>query len=378
MKTLNIIIVNQEYEYANHKFLWHELSKKLYGKTFIFNIPADHLITRFVLKKYSRIKDSKVNKIKIDNNLFLVRPIFFIRPEILPRIFNKSLAKTFFEIVEEKNEESLKDYKINIITYSGKWIDVLNSDNKFNKSFSYYIMDEVHLTAHTNSVNLKSAFYDDLGCKISDQIFTMSSSISEKRIEFSNKMLVIGNGSNYKPSIQVKQKNKKKSVGFIGNFRNWIDVELLKNILKSNPHLEFGIAGPVESNMQEVLDKMLIENSNLKYWGIISKEEVSIVYGNFDVVIVPYIQNDFMFSTRPIKIVESIFSGTPVVTIPMSGYKESSFIKFARNLEEFNHYIDYLINNPIDKKEKDYLEFIQNNSWESKAEIISRFIQKSD
>ena len=377
MKTLNIIIVNQEYESANHKFLWQELSKKLNGETLIMNIPADQLITRFILKKKSRIKESKINKVKINNNLFLARPMFFIRPEILPRFFNKFIAKKFFEIVEQRIGETLSNYKINIITYYGKWIDILNSDKKFNKNFSYYIMDEVHLTAHTNSLNTKSILYDNLGCEMSNQIFTMSSSISEKRNKYADKMLVIGNGSSYPPSDKEKKIRNQKNVGFIGNFRNWIDVELFKNILKSNKHLNFGIAGPIENNMKEILEDMLIENSNLKYHGIISKEKVFKIYEDFDVIIVPYIQNDFMFSTRPIKIVESIFSGTPVVTIPMSGYEESSFIKFAKNIEEFNYYIDFLINSPIDKNEKEYMDFIKENSWESKAEMISNFIEKN-
>jgi len=375
MKTLNIIIVNQEYTSANHKFLWGELSKKLNGKTFIMNIPADQLITRFILKKNSRINESKVDKVKINNNLFLIRPMFLIRPEILPRLFNKIISRKFFNIAEKHNRETLKDYKINIITYNGKWIDILSSDKRFQKNFSYYIMDEVHLTAHTNTINKKAVLYDNLGCKLSDQIFTMSSSISDKRIKYVDKMLVIGNGSNYIPINKEKKLKSKKNVGFVGNLRNWLDVELFNDILNSNSHLDFGIVGPVESNMKEVLNKMLIENSNLKYYGIIDKDEVSKIYTSFDVVIVPYIQNDFMFSTRPIKIVESIFSGTPVVTIPMSGYKESSFIKFARNVNEFNYYIDFLINNPIDKNGKEYFNFIKENSWESKAEIMSRFIE---
>ena len=375
MKTLNVIIANQEYETANHKYLWKELSSKLCGETLIMNIPADRLITKFVLKKSWRIQESKKGKIRLSDNLFLIRPLFFIRPEISPRIFNKLVANKFFESIELSIEGSLDEYEINIIAYNGKWIDILNSENNLKKNFSYYIMDEVQLTAHTSSLNKKSVFYDDLGCEISNQIFTMSSSISIKRPKYVDKMIVVGNGSNMGFNKRINIEERTKTVGFIGNFRNWIDVELLINIIKSNPHIEFGIVGPVEANMKDILDAMLIENSNLQYHGVFSKEQIHKVYSNFDVIIVPYIQNEFMYATRPIKIVESIFSGTPVITIPMSGYQESSFIKFARSLKEFNFYIDFFIQNSIDTSAEDYLEFIRLNSWEAKAELIANSIE---
>ena len=63
-------------------------------------------------------------------------------------------------------------------------------------------------------------------------------------------------------------------------------------------------------------------------------------------------------------------AGTPVVTIPMNGYKENSFIRFADSVEAFSRQINYLLDNPIDQDSDEYKEFVKTNTWDYKAEII--------
>lgn len=83
------------------------------------------------------------------------------------------------------------------------------------------------------------------------------------------------------------------------------------------------------------MDEILTKYKNVKYYGEVSKGEVHNWYKKFDVILVPYKQNEFMKATRPIKIVESIFASTPVVSIPITGYEECSFIRFAKMLRSF-------------------------------------------
>lgn len=68
---------------ANHQPLWIEISKQADCHVYVVNISADQVVSRIRRKVY-RIKEAKQGGVKITDNLTLVRPIYPIRPEILP------------------------------------------------------------------------------------------------------------------------------------------------------------------------------------------------------------------------------------------------------------------------------------------------------
>ncbi|OZM56413.1 hypothetical protein CIB95_11605 [Lottiidibacillus patelloidae] len=372
MKTLNIIISPQDYERANHQKLWKELSKNLYGETLILDLPADYLVTHLKKKKY-RFEEAMQGKRNIGENLSIIRPMFLLRPEITPKSLD-SIIIIFLIMQLKKYYPDIADYKLNILTYSRLWIDKLSKSNlKIN--FFYYILDEFRYFPNKSEENVKAINLDEKACVKSKFIFTMSDEITKKRNKYREKMITIGNGAKWIDTTNNKIKLN-KSVAFIGNFRNWIDVKLLQNLIQSRPDVTFGFAGPVENDMQGFFKDLLNNNSNTIYLGITNKEKVVDYYKMFNAVIVPYQQNDFMKATRPIKIVESIFAGTPVITIPMDGYQKNSFIRFAKNVQEFSDEINNLINNPIDKESEEYKNFLIENSWNHKAKVIADKIKK--
>lgn len=63
-------------------------------------------------------------------------------------------------------------------------------------------------------------------------------------------------------------------------------------------------------------------------------------------------------------------AGTPVVTMPMDGYDECEYIRFANNIDEFSDQIDYIINHPIDRDSPLYKDFVRENTWREKASVI--------
>ena len=91
---------------------------------------------------------------------------------------------------------------------------------------------------------------------------------------------------------------------------------------------------------------------------------------------IPYRHNDFIQATRPIKIVESIMAGVPVVTVPVNGYEKCSFIRFADTIDDFSEEIDYLLEHPINKDSIEYKNFVASNTWESIARRIDYEMSK--
>lgn len=372
-KKLNLIFIPQEYNTANHKELWSEISRQSEDITIIVNIGAD-LVVSLIKGRYFRIREAMGRYKLLNYNLNLIRPMYLIRPEISNEWIN-SLNARLLILKLKKIVKNIDEYQINLLYYDAVLIDLFNKLN-LDVKYYYYILDEVRNDAHDNNINVKRTKYDKLACDISNHIFLMSSKLTENRKQYIKKIEVVGNGAVLREHLPNPDKYE-KSVGLIGNIRDWIDSSLLEDLIKSRQDLHFGFVGNIESNMQSYIDIILKKYKNVTYYGIASKEEVYNWYRKFDVVIVPYKQNEFMKATRPIKIVESVFAQTPVVTIPVSGYKQCEFIRFANTSEEFSKEINYLIKNKIDIEAPAYIEFIRLNSWSNKAKQILEAFKSS-
>lgn len=366
MKSIYVVAASQEYDVANHQGFWQSLAKKSNNIVVVVNIPADYLIT-ILRGKRERIADAKRPAKTITNNLYVVRPLMYIRPELCTKFGRQILAKQFWKAVEK----AVPDFEkciVNLIVYNAFWVKILKGSHPHLR-IGYYLFDEVRSEGNSNKRNKRRYKDDDYACSNCNLLFTMTQVLADSRLSYCKPTLVIGNGSTVQnPSCsQLKLPN---SIAFIGNIRNWIDKSLLEGIIQRMPDCLFSFIGPVEADMRPYLNDLLNHYSNTMYKGIVSKDRISDTYRLFDVVIIPYLQNEFIKATRPIKIVESIMSGTPVVTIPMNGYNQSEFIRFGTSVDSFEKEIRFLIKHPIDKNSQQYRSFVENNSWDKKAETV--------
>lgn len=366
-KELFIIFSSQEYATANHLEFWKEIAKnKKDTDVLIIDIFADMIVSRIRNKKY-RITDHKAGIKKIENNLFVFRPMTFLRIEALPGGMKdfamKSVLKQIKDVIDNFDIR-----KKTILYYDCRLSESLRVFGEDCKKI-YFIYDEVYLNASTGKEIKGLKKLDYLSCLNADLILTMTEIIASRREEFHNKLVVLGNGASLsdKNSNTIKFKN---AVGFIGNFRNWIDIELLEYLIVQKSTYTFCFAGPIESNMNEKFRHLLNNYSNTVYLGNIPKKHVKSIYTMVDIVIVPYKRNEHIQSTRPIKIVESIFNHTPVVTVPMDGYVENSFIQFAENKKEFVDKIDIFMNHKVDFNTEEFHSFLKENSWKSKVNLL--------
>lgn len=364
MKTLYVIAASQDYSRANHIDLWNTLS--LNADVVVVNIPADYFVTVMTGKK-ERIVEAKAGPLFVSSNLAVVRPLLFIRPEIRINILKRMLAKQFWKAVNAAF--CLSNFEeIRLIIYNAFWAEILYQSIP-NLTIGYYLFDEVR-TNQNNQPHEKRYKEDLKCCELSDCIFAMSSKLMESRKEFEDKITVIGNGASYHPCN--RSYHFSNSCAFVGNFRDWIDFDMLNRIIELNQSISFFFVGPVEEKVKGKMKDFLFSYKNVFYCGIKPKSMISSIYSSFDVVIIPYKQNAFIQATRPIKIVESVFAGTPVVTVPVAGYEEHSFIKFAKTAEEFSKEIRTYIDNPIDLNSDEYKDFVSQNTWECKANQINQ------
>lgn len=366
---MNLIIIDQEYSNANHKFFWKEFASTDGDITVIVNISAD-LAVSVLKRKFYRIQDAKAGAIRLADNLYLMRPLFLVRHEALPLkiLFAPFIRKYYQRLFWMQLSAVVPDVMarpVFLLSYSSSWLDLLAGSHPNMKS-AYYLYDEFRNNPDGTQHPKRTAM-DEVACKEADVILAMTPKLINGREMYSEKFHVFGNGASLSLFSHVKAtEHIDNSVGLIGNIRNWIDKELLESLVRRNPDLQFVFAGNVEEEMKPFVDSLLAFK-NTRYIGKFSKEDVPAIYKMVDCVIVPYLQNAFIQATRPIKIVESVFAGTPVVSIPISGYSETEFIRFAKTDSSFADQIRYVISHPISKESADYKGFVQENSWEGKA-----------
>lgn len=372
MKELLFIIASQDYEHANHRGLWEELSK--YTDVLVANIPADY-ITSTLTKKTYRIRDAKSGIKTISDKLKVFRPMLPLRLEIAPDNLYPWITRSFWKQVESFYPD-LSSRKINILVYDGRWIKALNG-TKDDLRFGYYLFDEVRKNGKDGSPDAIRTKYDDYACTHADFILTMTKLLAQSRSNYKPPKVVIGNGATIS-QINNKCFHIARSVAFIGNFRDWIDTELLAQLIEDKPDCLFAFVGPIEENMKGYFEELSNKYLNVAYFGKVPKERMTEIYRMFDAVIIPYKDNPFIKATRPIKIVESVLAGTPVVTVPVDGYDENEFIRFAKDVHSFSDQIEYIMKHRvIEENLKTYRAFVEENTWYKKAKIIISLFNES-
>lgn len=366
MKTKYLIIASQDYDKANHKGLWDNLANSIEKDVVVVNIPADRVVSK-IKRHTDRVADAKSGAKKYSEHLTVIRPLLMLRAELVPHFAYKWCAAELWKSIKEQIPD-IDECFLNVIVYNAFWVKILKGSRP-NMKIAYYLFDEVRRNGNDNSINKKRYREDEFACKNSDVVFTMTRVLAESRREYNHNIIVMGNGADI-PKGEYTGKRYENSAAFVGNFRDWIDKEMLEKIISGMPDTQFVFVGSVEENMREYFDSLSSNYSNMLCYGRVDKSEINLLYSAFDCVIIPYQDSEFIRATRPIKIAESVLAGTPVVTVPMDGYDECEFIRFATNAEEFIDNIRYCQNNQIDKNSDDYKAFVDNNTWESIAKKI--------
>lgn len=368
-----LIIASQDFVSANHKPLWKLFSQMDGYDVVVANIPADQVVSRLKGKSY-RIAEAQKGPEIINEHLVVFRPLLTVRAEIAPSFTYSLIAKQMWNSIKKFRPTIMKEH-VDLLVYNALWVPILKGTHP-DLNIGYYLFDEVRNNGADNTIDKKRYYFDEIACKQSNVIFTMTKMLADSRAEYNSNIKVVGNGALLPDTFEKPDVSFPKSIAFIGNLRDWFDEELFEKLVAKRRDITFVFVGSVEDNMKQFLKGLLDKYLNVVYFGKVKKEKMPTVYRMFSGVIIPYRKNPFIQATRPIKIVESVMSGTPVVTIPVDGYQEGQFIRFANTVEEFSERIDWIINNPISYDSEDYQKFATANSWVNIAQIIINSFDK--
>lgn len=120
---------------------------------------------------------------------------------------------------------------------------------------------------------------------------------------------------------------------FQGGINQRLDYDLLLEITRLLPDWEFHFCGNavISPGWSAVLHQ-----DNVRYLGVLSPEEFGRCMCSATVGIIPYIQDQWIRNSLPLKAFEYIACGLPVVTVPITALeREAELIAVATNAKEF-------------------------------------------
>ncbi|NMI03850.1 glycosyltransferase family 1 protein [Paenibacillus sp. SZ31] len=217
--------------------------------------------------------------------------------------------------------------------------------------------------------------------KYSDLIIASSNYLKEKLLQnygLTKKVFVINNGiSTYLMNTSLMEKESTIKTDFVhrhfniiyfGTVSNWMDFDLILQVLNEIPEVKVTIIGPIEVDVPN--------HPRLEFLGLIEHDQLKVHAEYADAFIMPFILNDLIRSVDPVKMYEYIFFMKPILSI---NYEEMikflPFVQLYETVHELVEMIRTLIKHELELiPQQKVIHFLEQNTWEKRAKQISELL----
>lgn len=163
-------------------------------------------------------------------------------------------------------------------------------------------------------------------------------------------------------------------IAFVGALdERWVDVELIKESMKSLSNAKFVFVGTVSSRIQRVLK----DSGDALFTGAMDHARIPEVLLSCDAAMIPFLQNDITRVVNPLKLYEYSSAGLPVVataTEELNGYPD--VVRLAKTTGEFIESLRAAISEKDPKARATRIEFAKANTWEHRVDSLLAAIDR--
>ena len=255
--------------------------------------------------------------------------------------------------------------------------------------FVYYILDELHKLVPNRQLSPIARIVESGTMRRADQLIVTSVALrdyaSSMGAEMTSIEFVPHGYAGHEPSIERRRKirtelglNERDIVLF---FMGWLYdfsglLELVEEILATEREdLKLLIVGKgdIENKLMDLANGPARGKLLLQGWKPF--EEIFDFLNAADICVMPFQNIDLMKNSVPIKIIEYLASGKPVISTPLNGiikeFGTDGGILYAEKSSEFIEQVLYIDNNDLyDKYGEKAVKSVENREW---GQITSRF-----
>ena len=338
MNYVNLILLSSTWELSHRKGLYTHLNKKLseWSEVIFIESPFSLLIHTFI-KFRSRVL-RKFKKESTDDSIKTFMPIIIFHHKIWNKfkftlkIDSKLLAFQTKRFLKKKH--SLRKKLIwASYPFDYPFIELMEPEFRIYDFYDNFNYDE------DGNFNPRKNYFNKLIIEKSDLVFCTAIKLYEFAKIVNANSYYLPNGHNINFSNQEHNLDLKlngKVIGYLGNIRDWIDFDLVKELAMRLNHDQYLVfIGPVEKSVLKEIT-LLKKNKQFRHLRAVKYNEIFSYIKNFDIGIIPFKTNNFMNGVFPNKFFEYVASNITIVTtdLPdMSQYK--NVINIAKTQEEF-------------------------------------------
>ena len=160
-------------------------------------------------------------------------------------------------------------------------------------------------------------------------------------------------------------------IGFFGAISPWLDFDLIVDLARNNSSWSFVFVGPADVDITK-----LASIPNVHALGKVSYHQLPNYAANFDVALIPFLVNDLTISVNPLKLLEYLACGLPVVSTPLPEVKKyEDIVYLADSSEKFAEAIELALAEDSPLLRQNRMQTARSRSWQAVSEILSNEIE---
>lgn len=214
-----------------------------------------------------------------------------------------------------------------------------------------------------------------------DLVFAVSEFLVKKQQKINPRTYAAINAVDYNLYSLAQKKprrqfGRKPVLGYVGNLSPKINFALLYQLAIVLKDCQLVLAGPISANDPYV--SKLRNLGNVLFLDAQPVEKLPDLIREFDVCLIPYIQNDwFSKASQPLKLYEYLSSGKPIVSTRMDCLKKVNDLVYSSStISEFILQTKRAIkeNNPKIRQKR--IEAAKANTWDKRFEMMNFKMEK--
>lgn len=167
---------------------------------------------------------------------------------------------------------------------------------------------------------------------------------------------------------------KKPIVGYFGVIDERINLELLHDVARLRPNVNFVMIGP----LAKIEEQDLPREKNIHYLGMKNYKDLPAYIAAFNIAMMPFALNDATKFISPTKTLEYMAAGKPIISTAIKDVERDyrDCISIVNGPEEFSTAIDNLLDAKELKIGEKYKEILDSTSWDQTAMKMEKIIKR--